>query len=49
MSEATVRNFKREVVKQLKGGKDLDDITIPAKKKRGRPLLLPEEIDQEVC
>lgn len=41
VSEATVCNFKREVVKQLKGGKDLDDITIPARK-RGRPLLLPE-------
>ena len=38
-------NFKREVLKRLKRGSDLESITIPAKK-RGRPLLLPEEIDE---
>ena len=45
VSEATVRNFKREVLKRLKEGSDLESIIIPAKK-RGRPLLLPEEIDE---
>lgn len=46
LSEATVRNFKREVRKQVKGGQDLDDISSIPTKKRGRPLLLPEDIDE---
>jgi hypothetical protein len=40
-----VRNFKREVLKCLKEGNDLESITIPAIN-CGRPLLLPEEIDE---
>ena len=42
MSKATVHNFKRN----SEEGKDLEDITIPAKK-RGRPLFLLEEIDRK--
>ena len=44
MSEATVRNFKREVQKLLSDGQALESIELP-ERKRGRPLL-PEEIDQ---
>ena len=33
VSEATVRNFKREVLQQLKEGKDMDKIAIQLKKK----------------
>ena len=33
LSEATLRNFKREVLKQLKDGKTLDEVELPAKKK----------------
>ena len=40
VSEATVRNFKRDVQNQIKGGKSLDEVQLPAKKRR--PLLLPE-------
>ena len=45
VSEATVRNFKREVQKLLSDGQALESIELP-ERKRGRPLLLPEEIDQ---
>ena len=45
MSKATVSNFKREIHEQVREGNDLKCIAIPARK-RGRPLLLPEEIDQ---
>ena len=41
VSEATVRNFKREIHKQVREGNDSKCIA----HKRGRPLLLPEEID----
>lgn len=47
LPEATVRNFKREVQKQLKDGKDIEDVKVGARK-RGRPILLPEEIDDLV-
>lgn len=40
----TVINSKREVEKQLEG-RDIEDIEIHVRK-RGRPLLLPEEIDE---
>ena len=45
VSEATVCNFKREIDQQLPEGKEMEDIAIPARK-RGRLLLLPEEIDE---
>ena len=45
MSEATVRNFKCEVQKLLSDGQALESIEL-LEIKRGRPLLLPEEIDQ---
>ena len=38
--EATVRNFKRELEKQVKEGKRFEDTHINSKK-RGRHLLLP--------
>ena len=41
----TVINFKREVQKVLSDGQALENIELP-ERKRGRPLLLPEEIDQ---
>ena len=44
LPEATVRNFKRELQSQIKRGEWFDDVHV-AVKKRGRPLLLPEEID----
>ena len=45
VSKATVWNFKRAVEKQIKGGKSVDEVHLPTKKRR-RPLLLPEEIDE---
>ena len=45
VSEVTVCNFKREIDQQLREGKEMEDIAIPARK-RGHPLLLPEEIDE---
>lgn len=39
-----MKNFKREVKKQLKDGKDLEDVQVEAHKS-GRPLLLPEDIE----
>ena len=45
MSEATVRKLMREVEKQE--GKDIDSFTIPVRK-RGRPLLLHETVDELV-
>ena len=44
VTECTVRNFKRETEKQIKDGKDIHDVQTMGKK-QGRPLLLPEEID----
>ena len=47
VSEATVRNYKREMQKFLKGhkGQDLESIEAPTRK-FGRPLLFHDEIDQ---
>ena len=45
VSEATVRNYKREMQKLLKEEQDLESIEVPTRK-RGRPFLLPNEIDQ---
>ena len=45
VSEATVSNFKGEVQKLLSDGQALENIELP-ERKRGRPLLLPEDIDQ---
>ena len=45
VSEATVRNFKRAVQSLLSNGESLCSIEVP-ERKQGRPLLLPEEIDQ---
>lgn len=47
LSEATVRNFKRQYLEQIKSGKDLDQAILP-KKQQGRPKLLPSEIEAEV-
>ena len=45
VSEVTVRKFKREIDQQLRKGKEMENIVIPARK-HGQPLLLPEEIDE---
>ena len=37
-------NFKRELGQQLKSGKDYGELDI-TNRKRGRPLLLPAELD----
>ena len=44
LPEATVRNFKHELGQQLKSGKDYGELDI-LNRKRGRPLLLPAELD----
>jgi len=46
LSDATVHNFRREVLHQVKErNDDMDEIVIQLKKK-SRPLLLPEEINE---
>ena len=44
LPETTVINFKRELGQQLKSGKDYGELDI-TNRKRGRPLLLPAELD----
>ena len=47
LPEATVQNFKRELEKQIKSGKRYDEARISVQK-RGRHLLLPEEMDSSL-
>lgn len=46
LPEASVRNFRREVQKHLASGKSLDEVVEFPVKKKGQPLLLPEEIEE---
>ena len=48
ISESTIRGFKKEFVSAVNKGMEPDDIVELCHRKRGRPLLLSDELDLKV-